>query len=75
MRLNELPTIIHQPGIYRTRSGREVQIFELRPGSTFEAKGTWRKGSRSRRNYDIWHPSGRYMAVGEHPMDIVDAAL
>ncbi|MBD9544284.1 hypothetical protein IB276_33095 [Ensifer sp. ENS04] len=72
--LNELPVIIDKPGMYLTRNGRQVQIREIKEGSTFRAKGTWRKGSRHRRNYDIWHESGRYMAVGEHAMDIVSHA-
>lgn len=70
-RFAELPTIITAPGMYRTRGGRSIQIHEIRAGSTFQAKGTWRKGVRSPRKYDVWHQSGRYLPSAESQHDIV----
>lgn len=75
--LDDLPTVVRGPGEYETRDGRRVQIREISGNATFSAKGAVYKEFRGRivpRGYDIWHVSGRYRAVGEHPLDIVSVA-
>ena len=76
--INDLPVVIKSPGDYATRDGRRVTIREIRetaPGTTaFTAKGSvWKtmRGSLRARGHDIWHISGRHMAVGESARDIV----
>lgn len=74
--LSDLPVIIEAPGDYLTRDGRRVTIHEIKGPSTFSAKGhLWRmfRGKYVPKNYDIWHVSGRYKAVGESPEDIIKA--
>lgn len=75
--LDELPTVVTGPGEYETRDGRRVKIREISGRGTFSAEGAVYKEFRGRavpRGYDIWHVSGRYRAVGEHPLDIVSVA-
>lgn len=75
---NCLPTIIDAPGDYVARNGNRVTVHHIAPpckGVTqFAAKGSiWRKPTAMGQNppYSIWHISGRYYALGEHPLDIV----
>lgn len=74
--LDELPTVVTRPE-YETRDGRRVLIRDISGRGTFSAKGAVYREFRGRtvpRGYDIWHVSGRYRAVGEHPLDIVSLA-
>jgi hypothetical protein len=67
-------TIIDGPGQYMTRSGKTVSIHTVSGSGTFSAKGAVHREFRGKivpRGYDIWAPSGRYRAVGEHGLDIV----
>jgi hypothetical protein len=74
--MSNLPEIIKEPGIYRTRGGRIVEIFVIREGSpaTFKAKGYLhipRKAGKDKVVYDIWQTNGHIMAIGENPNDII----
>lgn len=79
--LDKLATIIDGPGLYLTRDGRHVNIFAVQPGSTgctFRAKGSIFKMFRGKivpRGYQIWHVSGRLLAVGISPSDIIKKVL
>ncbi len=62
------------PGDYVTRVGSRVTADEVNGTGTFCVKGSvWKmfRGKLRRRGHDIWRSDGRYMAVGEHPRDIV----
>lgn len=72
--LQDRPVIVTGPGDYVTRSGRRVTIRAIQGPGTFSAKGAvWRefRGRVVPRGYDIWHPSGAHVAVGESGLDIV----
>lgn len=74
--MSNLPEIIKEPGIYRTRGGRIVEIFVIREGSpaTFKAKGYLhipRKAGKDKVVYDIWQTNGLFLAVGEDQNDII----
>lgn len=72
--LDDLPTIIREPGTYITRDGRRVTIQEICGPATFNARGyVWKmfRGKERPRDWTIWHPSGRYRALTESPLDIV----
>ena len=83
--MNRLPVVIDGPGEYVTRSGkrvtiRDIKVYASQPNgplrhevTAFEAKGeVWRKtNTKLLKDWDIWHLSGRYRAVGEHRLDIV----
>lgn len=72
--LADMPVIVTEPGLYKTRSGLKVQVHEIKGPSTFEVKGNWFKRDAKPSDpgtYAIWHVSGRYMAIGEHFLDIV----
>lgn len=74
--LDALPRIITRTGEYTTRSGHRVSIHAILPGSTFQAKGTLytpTKKDKVKASYNIWHTSGRVVAVGTHPDDVVAA--
>ena len=77
MSLNKLATIIDAPGTYITRDGRHVNIFTVQSistGNTFRAKGSIYKLFRGKvvpRGYQVWHVSGRLLAVGLSPSDII----
>lgn len=72
--LRLLPLVIDGPGRYLTRSGHVADVDREGEG-TFSFKGTvWRPRKGNRRpkpEYQIWHRSGRAVAMGEHPDDIV----
>lgn len=72
--MTKLPEIIKEPGTYRTRGGRIVEIFDIKEGSTFKAKGYLHIPSKTRKDkivYDIWQTNGLIMALGENPNDII----
>lgn len=75
--LNDLETIIDGPGTYITRDGRHVNIYAVKSestGYTFRAKGSIFKMFRGKvvpRGYQVWHVSGRLLAVGLSPSDII----
>lgn len=80
IRLFDLPTLITQPGDYRTRDGRRVTIREVGEVSLdstrFNATGSvWKmfRGKVRPRGYSGWHLSGRAFPLAEHPRDIVAA--
>lgn len=59
---------------YITRNGSRVTIHDIKEGSSFSAKGNvWRmfRGKYVPRNFAIWKPDGKFLAVGESPLDIV----
>lgn len=81
--LNDLPTIIDEAGIYRTRSGDIVRIHEVKESAdptttSFDAKGTIRylkEGNvRYTNEYNIWHVSGRLLSFAIYDHDIVSKA-
>lgn len=70
--------MIDAPGIYITRSGVRVKIDEVgvSPEGCWAAKckGYAERMFRGKLRWNgrrIWHESGSYIAVGEHPMDII----
>lgn len=76
--MNELPVIINKPGEYRTRSGKKVEIHEVKPTLTlsstaFNAKGCLieQKAFRTLRHFNVWHISGRFGVFGPTPNDII----
>lgn len=80
--LNDLPIVITSCGKYVTRYGKEVTINTIIDHSEnyevtmFNCKGHLhhkREGKKDKRQWTIWHESGRYMPVGEHDFDIVRA--
>jgi hypothetical protein len=74
-KLNDLPVIIDEPGEYVTRDGRRA-VIDCFGNGTFSAKGTLftKRTVRTVKHYEIWHPSGRCVAVGESKRDIVAKA-
>lgn len=75
---NEMPVIITKPGVYKTRSGKKVEIHEVKPTLTlsstaFNAKGCLIKVGRFRteRLFNVWHISGRFGIFGPTPNDII----
>jgi hypothetical protein len=77
-------TIVDSVGEYIARNGARIVITELHPdfnnrgnANHFDAKGYYypitptKNGNPKRRRWTIWHVSGAYKAVGEHPRDIV----
>lgn len=77
--LNQLPIVVSHKGEYITRDGRKVLINEVKPqgdlGTTsFNCKGnliTVSDTGRERREYNIWHESGRSSVYSELGCDIV----
>lgn len=61
-----LPSIIVQPGRYRTRSGDIVTLDAVSIRHDFGCVGSYPNGVR-----DAWHKSGRLYATGECRNDIV----
>lgn len=85
--LNRLPVIIHRPGTYNLRNGKQAVIHEIKPYvdpegkrdrlevTAFEAKGSpieMFRGKLQPRGYQIWHVSGRVDVGFEKPDDIVN---
>ena len=76
-----LPVIIDGPGIYRCRDGKLAHVHTVKEGAAqrtnvtaFDAKGSRKgmyQGKECFMGYFIWHISGRYLALGESPYDIV----
>jgi hypothetical protein len=76
MTLKDLPVIVTEPGLYLTRNGSFVDVTGpcRDTVSTFKVEGyllTKGKNGKVKRTWNIWHESGRYTAVGEHPLDII----
>lgn len=68
---------ITKPGDYITRDGTRVTIREISGPSSWPCKGSvWSmfRGKYVPRGYGIWQVNGRYLAVDEHPLDIMEAA-
>lgn len=61
-----LPTIITEPGKYRTRSGEIVNIVESSTRHVFGCMGTYPEGIEDR-----WHKTGRLYAHTLSPNDII----
>lgn len=77
--LNSNPVIIDEPGTYRTRHGLDVEIHDITPQgdrstTSFNCKGHMLVPMkvRKKRVYNIWHESGAFRAVDEHPYDIIE---
>ena len=76
-----LPVIIDGPGTYRCRDGKLAHVHTVKEGAeqrtnvtAFDAKGSRQRMFRGKecfKGYFIWHISGRYLALGESPYDIV----
>ena len=76
-----MPVIITGPGTYRCRDGKLAHVHEVKPGAqqrvavtAFDAKGSRKRMYRGKecfKGYFAWHISGRYLALGESPYDIV----
>jgi len=75
MSLNDLPTVITEPGLYVLRNGTPALVREIVPlTSTFEAKGAIEamfRGKPRFRGLEGWHVSGRYSVFKESQWDIV----
>lgn len=77
--LNELPVIIDSTGKYVTRGGDIVLVHKITepndPQNTaFCAKGSILKKTKhgfKATRYDAWHISGRWAALAENNLDIV----
>ena len=66
--------VISGPGDFITRDGSRVTIHSVGGKGTFSASGSvWKefRGKIRPHGYEIWAPDGRYLAVPEHPWDIV----
>lgn len=61
------PTIITEPGQYRTRGGEIVTVQGVSKQHDFGCTGHYAHGTRER-----WHKSGRIFAVAESQNDIVE---
>lgn len=76
-----LPTIIDEPGEYRTRNGQRVVIHAITDPATASAncKGTLyfppkKPGGKEKTDYQIWQPNGRFNFLNESMFDIVEKA-
>lgn len=76
---NKLPIVISEPGNYLTRNGKTVEISEVKHFDDdimrFSCKGvllTPTKSGRVKRDWNIWHQSGRLFAVNESQLDIIE---
>lgn len=73
-----LKNIICGLGLYKNRMGHIVEIFEIKNnGATFNCHGHHRIPNKKRKcGYDtvwnIWAPTGRFMAVIKSSMDIIE---
>jgi len=63
-----LPTIITEPGSYRTRCGEIVTIHAVSTRHYFECEGVYPNGMR-----EEWHKTGRLYATSPCKNDIVAA--
>jgi len=66
--------VIIEPGNYLTRDGTRITIREIQGPSSWPCKGSmWRmyRGKYVPRGHAIWQTNGRYLAVGEHHLDII----
>lgn len=69
--------LITTPGLYRLRNGGLARVNMIQGDSSFPVKGSIQREFRGQlrfRGYNIWKPDGSFMAVGEHPKDIVARA-
>lgn len=72
------PVKIDSIGLYKTRIGHVVTIFDIKGnGATFNCHG-YRQHPNPKRScgydlvWNIWAPDGRFVAVGETDYDIVE---
>lgn len=79
-KLDDLPRVVHGCGDYITRSGLQVRVFCVQPDDlpyTFKVKGVLLRKSKSgekvKREFSIWHVSGRFEPLKESALDIVGA--
>lgn len=61
-----LPTIITDPGKYRTRSGEIVTVDEVSAKHNFSCRGSYPEGTE-----EHWHKTGRLYAHTLSPNDII----
>lgn len=61
-----LPTVVTEPGQYRTRGGEVVTVNTVSMRHNFGCSGVYADGTRER-----WHKSGRIYATRECRNDIV----
>lgn len=63
-------------GLYKTRSGLLVEIYEVKStGATFNRHGylhTKTKHGRAKKQHNIWDALGRYTAFEGHALDIIE---
>jgi hypothetical protein len=72
-----MPTIINQPGRYLTRTGKVVEIFEIKEnGATFNCHGHLVVPYKGRvlRKWNTWANDGRHTVFGNTSRDIVAVA-
>lgn len=69
--LEALPVIIQKAGVYRTRKGEKVTIYAFDTQSRFNARGSVFP-EKGKPRINAWHVSGRVLAVGESPDDVVE---
>jgi hypothetical protein len=65
-----LPTLIFQPGQYRTRCGETVTVDVASPRHRFTCAGVYSDGTP-----EWWHKTGRLFAHRETQNDIVEGPL
>ncbi len=76
---NELPVIIDVPGEYKTRSGKRVTIWAVKPTTTLATTAYNANGSiwttptkmRPKDKWALWHVSGKFLSNKDEPLDIV----
>lgn len=76
--LNNLPTLVSEPGEYLLRNGLTAFVDKIspppEPGTTaFQVKGDiyYPNKRKGRYTYMIWHVSGRAYPLHESPLDII----
>jgi hypothetical protein len=60
---------------YRTRDGKSVTLHDVRGLTTFPVKGSILRttpSGRTKRDYQIWKLDGRFNAIGESDLDLVE---
>jgi len=68
------PIIIDEPGMYVTRNGKKVRIYEIKdPKFTFHCHGYLliQKKTQIAMKWNIWAPDGRFKAIELCDLDIV----
>jgi hypothetical protein len=60
---------------YQTRDGKKVTLYAIKGLTTFPVKGALlhtTQSGRTKRDYQIWKIDGRFNAIGESYLDLVE---